>query len=111
MDYHVVEMAVSDCSSEKGECSSSLLDRLAELARKCKVKANPPVGVNRSQRRSLLSHTYNPKSILPTQHVNEFPDERLTVSGSSFSLRIIGDCLGNNFFFLGRIIGKFFRME
>ena len=52
--------------------------------------------------------TYNPKSISPTQHVKEFPDEGLMVSGSGFSLRIIGGCLGNNFF-LGRIIGKFIR--
>ena len=61
-DYHVAEMAASDCSSEKGECSqstSSLLGRLkfpepSELARKREVKANPPVRVKRSQRRSLL---------------------------------------------------------
>ena len=42
------------------------------------------------------------------QRVKEFPDEGLVVSGSGFSLRIIGGCLGNNFF-LGRFIGDFFR--
>ena len=51
-DYHVAEMAASDCSSEKGESTSSLLGRLkfpepSELARKREVKANPPVRVKR----------------------------------------------------------------
>ena len=31
-----------------------------------------------------------PISISPMQRVKEFPDEGLTVSGSGFSLRIIG---------------------
>ena len=83
-------MAASDHST--GECSysnskPSVLDRLkcpeaSVCARKRKVKTNPPVGVKRSQRSSLLSHTYTPKSITPTQRVKEFPDEDLTVSGS-----------------------------
>ena len=95
-DYHVAEMAASDCSSEKGECSqstSSLLGRLkfpepSELARKREVKANPPVRVKRSQRRSLLRLSRS-----PTQGVKES-----SVSQFGFSLRIIGGCLGNNFF-------------
>ena len=84
----------SDCLSDveldsTGEPSSashstnsrpSLLDSLkcpepSLLARKRKVKTNPPVGAKRSQGRSSLSHTYNPKSVSPAQRVKEFPDE------------------------------------
>ena len=54
--------------------------------------------MKRSQRRSLLRLSRS-----PTQRVKES-----SVSQFGFSLRIIGGCLGNNFF-LGRIIGKFFR--
>ena len=78
-------MAASDHLSEldsTGECSystnskPSVLDRLkcpeaSVFARKRKVKTNPPVGVKRSQPSSLLSRTYTPKSISPTQRVKE----------------------------------------
>ena len=108
-DYHVAEMAASDYSSEKGECSqstSSLLGRLkfpepSELARKREVKANLPVQVKRSQRRSLLGLSRS-----PTQRVKESSLTKYSRFG--FSLRIIGGCLGNNLF-LGRIIGKIIR--
>ena len=89
-------MAASDHLSEldsTSECSystnskPSVLDRLkcpeaSVYARKQQVKTNPPIGVKRSQRSSLLSHTYTPKSITPAQRVKEFPNEDLTVSGS-----------------------------
>ena len=97
-DYHVAEMAASDCSSEKGQCSqttSSLhvlgwlkFTEPSELAKKREVKVNPPVRVKRSQRRSLLRLSRS-----PTQRVKES-----SVSRFGFSLRIIGGCLGNNFF-------------
>ena len=56
--------------------------------------------MKRSQRRRSLLRL----SRSPTQRVKES-----SVSRFGFSLRIIGGCLGNNFFFLGRIIGKIFR--
>jgi len=85
-------MAASDSTGDRGECSSStnskpsLLDRLkfqepSVYAREWKVKTNPPVGAKKSQRHSVLSHTYTPKSISPVALIR---------------LRIIGNILGDN---------------
>ena len=63
----------------------SILERLicaepSHLARKRKVKTNPPpIGVKRSQR--ARNSTYTPKSITPHQRVKEFSNEGLVVSG------------------------------
>ena len=65
----------------------SLLNRLkcaerSSLARKRKVKTNPPpVGAKKGQRHTPLSYTYTPKSVTPAQRVKDFSDESLTVSG------------------------------
>ena len=46
------------------------------LARKCKVSANPPCGRKRSQG----SSSSDPKSVLPSDRVRQYPNQQLTVS-------------------------------
>ena len=69
--------------SEQSSATSSVLDRLkspttAEIARKRKVKSNPPPVGKRRSRGNCVSDR---KGIEPSKRVREFPNEQLKVSG------------------------------
>ena len=57
--------------------------RLSEIARKRRVRTNPPKGKRRSCSRGLC----DPKSVRPGQRVKEHPEEELTVSNGKLFCR------------------------
>ena len=63
--------------------SANILDRLrapreSDLARKRKVKANPPVS-----KKKCRTATGEPKSVSPSERVQKYPNESLVLSGGS----------------------------
>ena len=83
------ETVVSDCEVEEAEVEAgpstkvvSLLDRLrsptsAEIARKRKIKANPPP---KGKRRCKGTLTSDPKGVTPNQRVRELSEEPFSIS-------------------------------
>jgi len=57
--------------------------RLSEIARKRRVRTNPPKG----KQRSCLWGLCDPKSVRPAQHIKEHPEEELTISNGKLFCR------------------------
>ena len=75
----------SSSDSTASECSSSavpsLLSKLkcptaSDLARKRRVASNPPTGLKRSKGKTVA----DPKTVVPSERVKQYPEENLKVS-------------------------------
>ena len=74
--------------------SLSILDVLrpptpSELTSKRKVDSNPPP---KGKRRARGEGSTEPKTVSPRQRIDEFPDERLTVTGKGGSRLFCNAC-------------------
>ena len=108
------ETVVSDCEVDSGEEAEveagpstkvvSLLDRLrsptsAEIARKRKIKANPPP---KGKHRCKGTLTSDPKGVAPNQRVREFSEEPFYVHKVpdyvTMPIQYVHSMLNNSFF-------------
>ena len=88
----IEESTSSTTNSESHTRTVSLLEKLkapkhSDLTRKRVVDHNLPP---KSKRRSRGAHLTDPKSVSATQCISEFPNENLTVSNSTQSVKTGG---------------------